>query len=73
MAHARNQGMNPKPAHRAARDGLPAFVAAPLAWLPRLREFLGESFSGTDHELGAVVTPELFRQRRDVELLMKKV
>jgi hypothetical protein len=43
----------------------PAFVADPLAWLPRLREFLGDSFSGTDEALAAVVKPQLFRQRGD--------
>jgi predicted AlkP superfamily phosphohydrolase/phosphomutase/tetratricopeptide (TPR) repeat protein len=43
----------------------PAFVADPLAWLPRLREFMGESFSGTDEMLTAVVKPQLFRQRGD--------
>ncbi len=41
----------------------PALVADPLAWIPKLREFLGESFSGTDEALAAVVKPELFRQR----------
>ena len=43
----------------------PALVADPLAWIPKLREFLGESFSGTDEALAAVVKPELFRQRGD--------
>jgi hypothetical protein len=43
----------------------PSLVADPLAWLPRLREFLGDSFSGTDEALAAVVRPELFRQRED--------
>lgn len=41
----------------------PALVADPLAWLPRLREFLGTSFTGSDESLAAVVRPELFRQR----------
>jgi hypothetical protein len=43
----------------------PALVADPLAWIPKLREFLGESFSGTDEALATVVKPELFRQRGD--------
>lgn len=41
----------------------PALVLDPLAWIPKLREFLGESFAGDDAALAAMVKPELFRNR----------
>jgi predicted AlkP superfamily phosphohydrolase/phosphomutase/tetratricopeptide (TPR) repeat protein len=41
----------------------PALVADPLAWLPRLQEFLGDTLAGDLETLAAVVKPTLFRNR----------
>jgi hypothetical protein len=41
----------------------PELVADPLAWLPRLREFLGDSLTGDLETLAAVVKPDLLHHR----------
>jgi predicted AlkP superfamily phosphohydrolase/phosphomutase/tetratricopeptide (TPR) repeat protein len=42
----------------------PDLVANPLAWLPRLRTFLGGALTGDPETLAAVVKPDLLHHRR---------